>query len=358
MKNLVIDTRIIKNNLQTVKNKAGNASIYADLSGDAFGLGLLRTAKLLRDEGIRNFVVSDPKDAKTLRDNGFYDERIMMLRSTADAHEIAELLDLNVICTVGSYDAAVAINGIAESRRNVCEVQIKIDTGLGRYGFSPEETEKIASIYKYMTSLAVVGIFSTFSDSWKSRKRTEAQLTKFMGVLEKLHKMGYETGPAHICDSAALFKYNFGKLDAIRIGEALSGRIPGKSIKGIGRVGYIEAGIEEVGWFPKGHRAGGGKPLKNAAKLAVIAVGYYHGYGVVRPEEDKTIFDTMRNRRRRLYVRIGKQKAKVVGQVGMMHTIIDVTKIDCTVGDVVKMDVDPVNVKGMGRVYETMTKQM
>ena len=356
MKHLVIDTRIIKNNLQSVKSKAGKSAIYADLSGDAFGMGLLETARLLRDEGIRNFVVSDPKDAKILRQNGFYDEKIMMLRSTADSGEIREMMDLGVICTVGSYDAAVAVNGIAEERRTVCEVQIKIDTGMGRYGFSTEEIDKISSIYKYMQSLAVVGVFSTFSQSWKSRKRTSLELEKFMEVLEKLHKMGFETGVSHICDSAALYRYSFGKLDAVRIGEAFSGRVPGKSIQGLHKVGYIEAGIEEVGWFPKGHRPGGGKPLGQAAKLAVLAVGYYHGYGVVRPEEDKGIFDFFRNRRRKLYVRIGKKKAKVVGTVGMMHTIIDVTKIDCAVGDAVMMDVDPVNVKGMPRVYKTMTR--
>jgi hypothetical protein len=36
----------------------------------------------------------------------------------------------------------------------------------------------------------------------------------------------------------------------------------------------------------------------------------------------------------------------------MQHTLIDVTDIDCTVGDVAYMDVDPVNVKGLPRSYQ------
>ena len=78
----------------------------------------------------------------------------------------------------------------------------------------------------------------------------------FESVLDKLTEMGYETGIAHACDSAALFRYEFGRMDAVRVDTALSGRIPGKPVGGLAKVGYIEAGLEEVGWFPKGHRIG------------------------------------------------------------------------------------------------------
>ncbi len=350
MKKLVIDKKAIRINLQTIKERAGGADIYADLSGDAYGMGLTETAKLLRDGGISAFAVSDPKDAAALRSEKLTDERIMMLRSTADENEISELIDLGVICTVGSHDAAVAINGIAESKKTVCEVQLKIDTGLGRYGFTPEETEKIVSIYKYMPNLAVVGVFSVFSASWRSRKLMQQQLSAFRGVLSKLTAQGFELGATHICDSAALFRYEESRMDAVRVGTALSGRIPGKTIPGLLKIGYIEAGIEEVNWFPKGHSVNN-RALRKPAKLAVLSVGYYHGFGVRRREADYTITDYIRNRRRQTYVRIGGQKARVVGSIGLMHTIIDVTNIECSVGDVVTMDVDPVCVKGLQLQY-------
>ncbi len=54
---------------------------------------------------------------------------------------------------------------------------------------------------------------------------------------------------------------------------------------------------------------------------------------------------------RPLFVRINGQKARVLGKVGLLHTLVDVTKIECTVGDVATMDVDPVNVKGLPIVY-------
>jgi alanine racemase len=354
MKNLVIDRRIVRNNLRAVKERADGAAIYADLSANASGMGLLATARLLRDEGIHDFAVSDPRDAALLRQNNFHEERLMMLRSTADPDELTELIDLGVICTVGSYDAAVALNGIAEERKTIAEVQVKIDTGLGRYGFQPTELDRIAAIYRYMSSLAVIGTFTTFSASWRSKKLTLAQLDAFNLALDKLTEMGLEPGAAHACDSAALFHYDFGRMDAVRVDTALTGRVPGKAIPELSRVGYIEAGVEEVGWFPKGHRVGEERSIvtKTAAKIAVLSVGYYHGFGVERLSRAPTLRNVLRAGNNKLFVKINGQRARVLGDVGLLHTMVDVSKIDCTVGDIALMDVDPVNVKGLPILYK------
>lgn len=352
MKNLVINKRTIRANVKTVKEKAGSQEIFADLSGDAFGLGLIETADILRDEGIRNFIISDPKDAVLLRGHGFVDETIMMARSTADGEELSELLDLGVICTVGSYDAAVAINGIAEERHTVCEVMIKIDTGLGRYGFMPSETDKIASIYRYMPGLAIIGVFTSFSNSAKSKRVTLSQYNTFREVLDTLLGMGLEIGTTFCFDSAALFKYKFGdEMTAVRVGTAFAGRIPGTSFTGLKKVGYISASLEEVGWFPKGHRVSDGTVLRKPTKLAVISVGYYYGYGLMRFDEHSTILSFLLGRYRRKFIRINGHKARIVGHVGMMHTIADVTDISCNVGDRAIMDVNPVDVKKLPVVY-------
>ena len=353
MKKLVIDLRLVRNNLRAIKDNAEGVHIFADLSANAGGMGLLTLAGFLRDEGVRNFIVSDSEDAVLLRNNNFTKERLMMLRSTADPNEIAKLLSCGVICTVGSYDAAVAVNGIAEKYKIVADVQVKINTGLGRYGFQLAELDKVAAIYKYMSCLNVIGTFTTFSASWRSKKQTFAQLDKFNLALDRIVDMGFEPGAAHAVDSAALFKYDIDLMDAVRVDTALSGRIPGKNIPGLSRVGYIEAGIEELGWYPKGHTVGTerGFVTKRPTKIAILSVGYYHGFGVDRYIVERSLFDIVRWRRRKTFVKVNGQKARVLGSVGLLHTMVDVTKVDCTVGDVAILDVDPVNVKGLQTEY-------
>jgi alanine racemase len=353
MKNLVIERRVIRDNLRIARERADGAAIIADLSANASGMGLYDVASLLRDEGVRDFAVSEPADAALLRRRGFLEERLMTLRSTADHDELAEFIDLDVVCACGSYDAAVAMNGIAETKHTIAEVQIEVDTGLGRYGFLPTQTDRISAIYKYMSSLAVVGTFTTFSASWRSRKQTLRQLDIFNDVLDRLIDLKLEPGIAHCCDSAALFRYDFAQMDAVRLDTALTGRIPGKAIPGIGRVGFIEAGLEEVAWVPKGHRYGSERQrtTRAATKLAVLSVGYYHGFGVTRRAPAMNIAELLISRSRPLFARINGQKARVLGAVGPLHTLLDVTKVECTVGDTAILDVDPVNVKGLPIVY-------
>ncbi|MDR0916688.1 MAG: alanine racemase [Oscillospiraceae bacterium] len=353
MKNLVIDTAAVRQNLRTVRDKTDGAMIIADLSANAQGMGLVPIAKLLRDEGVKTFAVSDPRDAEALRRNGFTEEQLMMLRSTSDPKELAELLELGVVCTAGSYDAAVAINGIAESRGAPVDVQIEVDTGLGRYGFRPEETDRIAAIYRYMSSLNVVGTFTTLAASHLGQRQTLQQIDTFNAVLDKLTEMGLEPGFAHCCDSVALFRFPFAHMDAVRIDTALSGRMAGKAVQGLTKVGYIEAGIEEVGWVPKGHRFGAERPLTTTAptKIAVLSVGYFHGFSVDRLRDPGSLGAWLRHRNKRLYVRLNGQRARVLGAVGLEHTLIDVTRLNCTVGDVCALDVDPVNVKGLPVTY-------
>ena len=88
-------SRQMRRTAAVIKEKAGSAAIYAVLTGDAHGAGLLEMAKLLREEGIGRFAVSEPSDAAALRKAGFVDEEILMLRSTTDREELAKLLNIS-----------------------------------------------------------------------------------------------------------------------------------------------------------------------------------------------------------------------------------------------------------------------
>lgn len=60
MKTLVIEREAVKNNIGVIKERAGEAVIYAVLTGDGQGAGLVELARLLREEGIGRFAVSEP----------------------------------------------------------------------------------------------------------------------------------------------------------------------------------------------------------------------------------------------------------------------------------------------------------
>lgn len=351
MKKLVIESGIVKENIGAIKRKAESAIIIADLSCDAQGLGLVKTASMLRSEGISSFAVYEVEDAEKLRRNGFVDEHILMLRSTVDVGEIGRLADNNVICTVGSYDAGIAVNSVAVSRSTVIEVQIKVNSGIGQYGFLPSELDKITKVFSQMPGLAVSGMYTRFSGPGAGKAAASRQLETFENVLLKLHESGIETGIAHALDSYALFKCELDKLDAVCVGSAIAGRTPGVGGE-LNRVGYIEADIDELDWLPAGSVVGVGKGvrLKKSTKVAVVSVGWYNGVGLGEANAPRS-FKRLIKGSSRPTVRLGGKKLKLVGDVGANCILLDVTDITCGVGDKVVIDCEPKMIKGIPVEY-------
>ena len=48
---------------------------------------------------------------------------------------------------------------------------------------------------------------------------------------------------------------------------------------------------------------------------------------------------------------IGGRRVPIVGNIGMVQSIADVTDISCQVGDTVRIELRPLDVKDMERVY-------
>lgn len=353
MKRLVLEKEAIKKNIARIKDRAGSAVIYAVLTGDAYGAGLVEMAAILREEGIGHFAVSEPREAEQLRKAGFVDEDILMLRSTTDHEELEQLMDLNVICSIGSYDAGVALNGIAEGRATVAEAHIQVDTGMGFGGFLPSEPDKILSMYRYLPNVALSGIYTQIHAASGGKKGAEEQLEQLRQTLELIHEVGFETGVVHAAGSHALMHYDFARLDGVRVGSAFLGR-GRKDIRGLTQVGYGEARLEEIRWLPKGHTVGNDRQivLKQPTRVAVLPVGYQNGFGV-HAERKGSLWSVIYHwwKTRTTYVRVGGQRVKVLGRVGAFETLLDVTELKCASGDVAVFDIDPLYAKGLKKEY-------
>lgn len=354
MKVLVIDKQAIKKNIAVIKKRAEKAAVYAVLTGDAHGAGLVELATILRDEGIVRFAVSEAADAAALRKAGMVEEEILMLRATADREELDRLLDLNVICTVGSMETAMALNGIAEKRATVVEAHVQVDTGMGFGGFLTGDVDKILSVYRDLNNVAVSGIYTQIHTAGVRERQVAEQMDEFCRTVDALQKEGCETGVVHAAGSYALMRYDFARMDAVRVGTALLGRCRRMKNDGLQQVGWGEAAIDDIHWLPKGHTVGNETMvrLRRPTRVAVLPVGYQNGFGVERVRECG-IFAGLRRWRSagRRTVRINGQKVKVIGRVGAIETVLDVTDVRCFAGDIAQFELDPLFAKGIAREY-------
>lgn len=353
MKRLVIDRQAVVNNLEAIRKKAGKAAVYAVLTGDAYGAGLLEMAGLLHQHGVTKFAVSEPGDAAKLRKAGLVEEEILMLRSTVNRQELEQLLDLNVVCSIGSSEAGMALNSLAESRSTVAEAHVQVDSGMGYGGFVSSEPDKILAAFQNLQNVAISGMYTQFQSSSTNEKAVAAQLDEFTQIVKLVHREGFETGTVHAAGSFSTLRYDFARFDAVRVGSALLGRCKRTKNDGLQRVGYCEATIEEIRWLPAGHTVGYESPvkIKKPTRVATLAVGYQNGLSVTRPRKQSLWARLFPRKSDRLAVRIGNQKAKIIGRVGAIETLIDVTSLKCSGGDWVQLELDPMYAQDMKKEY-------
>ena len=363
MKSLIVDKKRLRQNIDLVKKKAG-VPIFGVLKADGYGLGLLQLAEALAQNGIDKFAVTEPNDALQLRTYGFTDQEILVMRSTSIDSELQTILEAGATATVGSYDAAIKLNGIAEKDGAVADAHVKLDTGMGRYGFLPSELDKIINVYTCLENINISGIYTHFHSAFASREATMAQLDALKGVVSALTEQGIETGLVHAANSSALFLYPETILDAVRIGSAFTGRLPIKGNTGLQKVCVLKSRVIEIRWLPKGHSVGYGAGFvtKKPMQIAVVPVGYGDGFGVSKANDIFRFRDCVRYaagslrdflKRRRLYATIGGKRVRVLGHIGLCHTTVDVTGLGVTIGDEVTLDISPLYVNPeIQKIYE------
>ena len=285
-----------------------------------------------------------------------------MLRPTSEQDELRQLLQLGAILTVSSQNDAAVLNGVAQELGVQAEVHVKIDTGMGRYGFLPDELDQLLPIFRYMPGLHVTGIYTHLHSAFCSQKATIAQAEAFQGVLDQLHAADCETGMAHMLNSAGLLKYPQYAMDGVRVGSAILGRVSVRGNFGLTRIGECQATVEELRWLPKGHSCGygAGWTAKKPTRVAVFSVGWYHGFGVEMGNDLFRFRDclrgVLRNLRQMIFrkhitVTVNGKKCRVLGHIGMLHTCVDVTNVPCAVGDPAVFDLKPLLLKGIEVVY-------
>lgn len=349
MNRLIIDRQALKQNISRVKTLAGSSYIYANLSGDGYGAGAAQLAAVLRQEGIGRFAVDQPETAAALRKAGLVDEEILMLRSTSDSAVLQKLVDLNVVCSVGSLESGMALNALAESRATVVEAHLQMDCGMGFGGFAAEEPEHIVSLIRNLPNVAVAGVYTHLS----SGPALNAQLARFDAALSAIRQAGCETGVVHAAGSYALLQSEMSHLDAVRAGSILLGRCARQKGDGLVRVGRGEAVVSSVRWLPKGHTLGNEHPvrLRRPTRVAVIPVGYQHGFGVDRPPVSLLEAVARFWAARRRTVTINGQKARLLGAIGATEIQVDVTRLKCAEGDAASFELNPLYARGFRRDY-------
>ncbi len=338
MNTLIINKNDLRHNIDTIKKQIDKEdyTIIGVVKGNGYGLGIKEYSQFLIDNGINMLAVATNSEAVELRE---YDKNIDILNMscTSIKEEIQELVDNNIIITIGSKTSAEIANEIAKTGKTL-RTHIKIDTGFGRYGFIYQNKDEIVNIIKNLhPNIKVEGIFSHFSLAYyRKSESTINQYNNFLDVIKSLEDENINIKMKHICNSPAFINFPEMRLNAARIGSAFLGRVDVQENLGLKKIGELQSQVTEVNLLPKNFNVGylNTYKTKNETKIAIVPVGHKDGYNITIKEDMLRTVDKLRNlkhgltglfKKQTLKITINDKEYDIIGKVGMYHVTVNVT---------------------------------
>jgi len=200
-------------------------------------------------------------------------------------------------------------------------VHIKIDTGMTRLGFWPDQLSEIEATAR-SPQFEPLGIYTHFSSADEATQDgaayTRLQFSRFTGLLDALEARGISFPLRHCSNSAASLLYPEMSLDMVRPGIMLYGQSPSDDCEGIIPLQPAmewRAVLSMVKAVPAGVPVSYGRQFTTSRemRIATVQVGYADGYG--------------REQCAGGWLLIHGKKAPIVGRICMDQLMVDVTHI-------------------------------
>ena len=319
---LLLDTRALAANAAELLSELQGAKLVPVIKDDAYGLGAVAVARTLLDCGVDTFAVAHVSEGLALREAGI--DAAIWVMDIPLPFQLESAVAADLVLTLGSFHQLEALRAAAERASKRLPIQLKLDTGLHRIGFQPEELPQLARSLKASAScFTPVGTFSHFATDCE--EKMDEQLARFDAMCAALRALGVETGLRHIGSSASLELSSRYRLDAVRVGRRLYWDSPVQPTGKIREAVSLRAWITDIRSRRAGDTLSYGEAyrLERDARVGVLSVGYGDGLSTALFERHMPVL-----------VR-GKQAGLLA--CCMDQSFVDLSEVDAEVGDEVTL---------------------
>jgi alanine racemase len=293
-------------NLDKIRNQV-KRPVMAVIKANAYGHGLIPTARYLERLGIYSLMVCKLDEAIQLREQGVTSTIANFGPLFPESSELLVKYDIEQF--VFTRDVKT-LNQTAAKMGKTAQVHIHIDTGMGRMGIPHLKAHSLISELAPLKNLKIIGISTTLTED---REFDREQISRLLSICEKAETGGITLGQKHAASSAAILSDPDSLLDMVRPGILIYGYYPSDKTQEENKLALkpvlqLKCRVAAVKTLRPGdtisyHRV---YAAKTKEKIAVLPIGYADGYPF--------------NMAGHGYALLDGERAPIVGSVTANHT--------------------------------------
>ena len=335
-------TSIVSNLNMYKKRLQKDTKIMCMVKAFSYGLGSVEIAKVLQNECVDYLSVAYVNEGMLLRKNDITIP-IMVMNVPQDMFSFCEEYALEPV--LYCVEQLVAWVHYLHGRR--IKVHLKIESGMNRLGFTKQDfISTVSSMLSLHSNLHIASVFSHLSsaDMPTQENFTHEQVRRFQECITQIKDIVDYPFIIHILNSAGIINYIDYEYDMVRIGIGIIGYDTANKIQNTLRPAVVlKSSIIQKKNIKKGQSIGYGRGFitQQDMKIATIPIGYADGIP-------------------RRYARVGgsvflnKKKARIVGRICMDFMMIDISDIECFLGDEVEIFGEKIPIWELSKKLDTI----
>jgi alanine racemase len=325
-----LDRSAYQSNIDFLKKTFGKKVLVSSVvKGNAYGHGVEEFVTMAFQCGITHFSVFDVQEAKVVKAE-LQDKVTIMIMGLVQDEDIEWVIKNNIEFFVFDKSRLTQAVKTAKKIGKQAILHIEVETGMNRTGFDKNELNNvIASLKKEKEFITFKGLCTHYAgaESIDNYYRVDKQIKKFEEIYQYFCKNDLKPAIRHSACSAASIMFPQTRMDMVRIGimqyglwsspEVFVTYLNSKKSKidPLQRVISWKSTIMSIKKVNIGDFIGYGSSFmaKRKMKIAVIPIGYCHGYSRSLSNQGRVL--------------IHGQRCIVVGSVNMNMMTVDVTDI-------------------------------
>jgi len=309
-----VDLDALTRNLARIRARLSpGTKVMFVVKANAYGHGAELCARAAEKARAADWLgVSSVEEGVALRDAGVR-LPILVLGSLYPFESALAAAAHDLTPVVASLESARRVAEVALRLRRRVNCHVKVDTGMGRIGVSPDAALDVVRLLAALPAVRAQGLYTHLACAETDAAFTAEQLRRFRRVVAALEREGLRPPLVHAANSAGTLRYPAARFDLVRPGLAAYGLYPGFE-----PVLSLKTKIVFLKTVPRGTPISYGATwrAKRPTRVATLPIGYGDGYS--------------RSLSNRAEVLVGGMRCPVIGRATMDQIMVDVSRVPQT----------------------------